>query len=68
MKKSKPAGFTLFARRHGEQALLDRLAQLEKAGMVYHRNGVTGDFDGFSSPEALAAFLEEPVPPGNSPS
>lgn len=57
--KIKPLGFTLFARRFGEEALLDCLERNEKAGVVYHRSGVTGDYDAFDDPERLIAFIRE---------
>ena len=57
LQKSKPYGFTLFARRYGEQALLDCLERSEKQGVVYHREGVLGDYDGFADVEALAHFI-----------
>ena len=57
LAKSKPRGFSLFVRRYGMQALLDRLERNEQAGVVYHRTGVVGDYDGFDSEEALIAFF-----------
>ena len=57
LAKSKPRGFSLFVRRYGMQAMLDRLERNEQAGVVYHRTGVVGDYDGFDSEEALIAFL-----------
>ena len=57
LAKIKPLGFTLFARRYGEAALLDCLERNEKAGVVYHREGITGDYDGFDDAEALIRFL-----------
>ena len=58
LQKSKPYGFTLFARRYGEQALLDRLEQNERKGVVYHRQGILGDYDEFEDPEELIRFLQ----------
>ena len=57
LQKSKPYGFTAFARRYGEQALLDCLERNEQQGVVYHREGVVGDYDGFADVEALAHFI-----------
>ena len=57
LQKSKPYGFTLFARRYGEQALLDRLEQNEQNGVVYHRQGILGDYDEFEDSEELIRFL-----------
>ena len=56
--KIKPYGFTLFARRYGMDALLDCLARNEAAGVVYHREGVVGDYDDFEDVEALIAFIQ----------
>lgn len=54
----KPFGFTMFARQHGETALLDCLERGEQEGLVYHRQGLTGDYDAFADGEALLRFLE----------
>ena len=63
LQKSKPYGFTQFAKRYGEQALLDALARGERRGVVYHRAGVTGDYDNFDDLDALFRFLlTEEVP------
>lgn len=56
--KSKPYGFTAFARRYGEQALLDCLGRNEQRGVVYHREGVVGDYDGFADGEELIRFIQ----------
>lgn len=55
--KIKPYGFTLFAKRYGMDALLDYLERNEAAGVVYHREGIVGDYDDFEDPEALIAFI-----------
>ena len=55
--KIKPYGFTLFARRYGMDTLLDCLERNEAAGVVYHREGVVGDYDDFEDVEALIAFI-----------
>lgn len=57
LQKIKPLGFTLFARRYGVEALLDCLEQNERSGVVYHRIGITGDYDEFDDVEALIAFI-----------
>lgn len=57
LSKVKPYGFTLFAKRWGEEALLDCLERNEKAGIVYHREGITGDYDEFDDVEALIRFI-----------
>ena len=55
--KIKPYGFTLFAKRYGVDALLDCLARNEAAGVVYHREGLIGDYDDFEDVEALISFI-----------
>ncbi len=57
LSKIKPYGFTLFAKRYGEKALLDCLERNEQNGVVYHREGVVGDYDGFDDAETLIAFI-----------
>ncbi|MEZ3421215.1 MAG: DUF3795 domain-containing protein [Eubacterium sp.] len=56
--KIKPYAFTLFAKRYGEKVLLDCLAKNEKNGIVYHRSGITGDYDAFDDAEKLIAFIK----------
>ncbi len=55
--KIKPYGFKLFVRRYGMDRLLDCLERNEKHGVVYHREGTTGDYDGFDDVEQLIAFI-----------
>ena len=55
--KIKPYGFTEFARRYGEESLLDCLERNEKNGIVYHREGINGDYDDFDDVEALIEFI-----------
>ena len=57
LEKIKPWGFTLFARRYGVQALLDCLERNEQHGVVYHREGVMGDYDDFTGVDALIRFI-----------
>ena len=40
------------------QPLLDRLAENEKNGVVYHRKGITGDYDDFDDAEKLIEFIK----------
>lgn len=56
--KIKPYAFTLFARRFGEEALLDCLERNEKNGVVYHREGINGDYDEFTDVEELIRFIQ----------
>lgn len=55
--KIKPCAFTQFARRYGEEALLDCLERNERHGVVYHREGFVGDYDDFDDVEALIRFI-----------
>ena len=57
LSKIKPYGFTLFAKRYGVDTLLDCLERNEAAGVLYHRQGLTGDYDDFDDVEALIAFI-----------
>ena len=57
LAKIKPYGFTLFARRYGTEALLDCLEANERNGVVYHRQGIVGDYDEFDDVEALIRFI-----------
>lgn len=55
--KIKPYGFTLFVKRYGEEELLNCLERNEKNGIVYHRDGIIGDYDNFDDVEKLIAFI-----------
>lgn len=57
LSKNKPYAFTEFARRYGVETLLDCLEENEKRGIVYHRAGIVGDYDGFDDLEALIRFI-----------
>lgn len=59
LSKIKPYGFTLFIKRYGEQMLLDCLARNEKNGIIYHREGIVGDYDEFDDVEKLIMFIKE---------
>lgn len=58
LAKIKPYGFTLFAKRYGIEALLDCLEKNERNGVVYHREGIMGDYDDFSDVESLIQFIK----------
>ena len=58
LSKIKPYGFTLFIKRYGEKELLDCLQRNEKAGYVYHREGIYGDYDDFNDVEELIEFIK----------
>ena len=57
LNKIKPYAFSLFVKRFGEEALLDCLERNEKQGIVYHRNGINGDYDDFEDVEELIRFI-----------
>lgn len=57
LSKIKPYGFTLFAKRYGEDVLLNCLERNEKNGVVYHREGIVGDYDDFGDAEKLIGFI-----------
>lgn len=57
LSKIKPFGFTLFAKRFGEEALLDCLERNSKNGVLYHRQGLVGDYDDFDDVEKLIDFI-----------
>lgn len=66
LSKIKPYGFTEFARRFGEEHLLDCLERNEAADIAYHRQGIIGDYDDFGDLEELLAFIETGRPPKNN--
>ena len=55
--KIKPYAFTEFARRYGEDDLLDCLERNEKNGVIYHRDGINGDYDDFDEVEPLIEYI-----------
>ena len=55
--KIKPYTLTLFAKKYGEEKLLDCLERNEKNGVVYHRDGINGDYDDFDDVEQLMNFI-----------
>ena len=57
LSKIKPYGFTLFIKRYGMQKLLNYLEENEKKGIVYHREGIIGDYDDFDDVERLIEFV-----------
>lgn len=58
LEKIKPYGFTEYIKRCGLEALLDCLERNERAGVVYHRQGINGDYDDFTDVEQLIAFIQ----------
>ena len=58
LSKIKPYGFTAFAKRYGEEELLNCLERNEKSGVAYHREGIIGDYDNFDDVENLIDFIQ----------
>ncbi len=58
LSKIKPYGFNLFIKRYGIDRLLECLEENEKNGIVYHREGVSGDYDDFDDVEKLIEFIK----------
>ncbi len=58
LSKIKPYGFTLFAKKFGKEELIACLERNEKNGVVYHRNGIYGDYDDFDDVEELINFIK----------
>lgn len=56
--KIKPRAFTEFIRRYSLEELLDCLEANEKKGIVYHREGIIGDYDNFDDIEELIKFIK----------
>lgn len=61
LSKIKPYAFTLFAQKYGEEYLLDCLEANEKKGVVYHRDGILGDYDDFDDIQKLIEFIKNGV-------
>lgn len=57
LAKIKPRGFVEFAKRYGIEKLLDCLEENEKNDVVYHRQGIVGDYDAFDNVEDLILFI-----------
>lgn len=55
--KIKPYTFTLFIKKYGIETLLDCLERNEKNGVVYHREGINGDYDDFDDVDKLIEFI-----------
>ncbi len=56
--KIKPYAFTKFVKQYGVDFLLDCLERNEKNGIIYHREGITGDYDNFNTVEELIEFIK----------
>ena len=58
LSKIKPYGFTKFIKMYGIEKMLDCLEQNEKNGIVYHREGINGDYDDFNNVDELIEFIK----------
>ena len=58
LSKIKPYGFTLFVKRYRIEELLNCLERNEQNGIIYHRNGINGDYDDFDDVEELIDFIK----------
>ena len=58
LSKIKPYGFTLFVKKYGVDELLNCLERNKKNGIVYHRNGIYGDYDEFDDVNELISFIK----------
>lgn len=47
----------MFIKRYGLEKLLDCLEENEKNGVVYHREGIYGDYDTFDDADRLVDFI-----------
>ena len=48
----------MFAKRYDIETLLNCLEENEKNGIVYHRQGIVGDYDDFYDVEELIRFIQ----------
>ena len=56
--KAKVKGFISFIQRYGIEEFMDSLEKNEKRGIVYHRDGVVGDYDTCKTAEEVVAMLK----------
>jgi hypothetical protein len=58
LAKIKPYTFNRFIKKYGLEELLDCLERNEKNGVVYHREGINGDYDYFEDVDELMEFIK----------
>lgn len=58
LKKIKPYAFVEFIRRYSKEELIQCLERNEENGVVYHREGIVGDYDDFDDIEVLIDFIK----------
>lgn len=56
--KIKPRAFNEFIRRYSKEELLNCLEENERNGIVYHCEGIVGDYDDFDDIEKLIEFIK----------
>lgn len=66
LSKLKPHTFTVFAKKFGIDRLLECLENNEKHGVVYHREGIVGDYDDPADMNELMDFIENGLPSKNT--
>lgn len=59
LKKTKVKGFIAFIQKYGIEIFMNCLEENEKRGIVYHRNGVVGDYDTCESTDDVISMLLE---------
>ena len=59
LSNQKPHTFTIFAKKYGIDRLTECLEANEKCGIIYHRNGFSGDYDEFPNVNELMKFIAE---------
>jgi hypothetical protein len=57
-EKIKARAFAEYAKRYGMEDLLDCLERNEESGIIYHREGIMGDYDEFDDMEKLINFIK----------
>ncbi len=58
LKKVKPKAFTKFIKLYGLDELLNCLERNEKNGVVYHREGIVGDYDDFDNIDDVIELIK----------
>ncbi|MBE6049916.1 MAG: DUF3795 domain-containing protein [Clostridium sp.] len=58
LSKIKPLAFKLFIQRYGLDKLLDCLERNEKNNIIYHRDGIIGDYDNFDNVEDVISLIK----------
>lgn len=56
--KIKPLAFCEFIRRYSMQDLINCLKRNEENGIIYHREGIIGDYDEFDNIEDVIYFIK----------